>query len=214
MIARSLSLAALALALPAVAAADETRGLDAHVHGEGALNIAVEGKIVMIELEVPGADIVGFEHAAKSDEDRAAIEEGKAKLSDPLALFVLPEAAGCAVELAEVRLVTEEDAHGHGDHGHGEEHGHDDHGHGEEHAEGEHGEHAHSDEHAEAEHSEFRAEYRLGCADPAAITAIEFAYFETFPNAEELDIQMITGKGSTGFEVTRAAPRLDLGGAI
>jgi len=203
MIARSLSLAALALALPAVAAADETRGLDAHVHGEGALNIAVEGKIVMIELEVPGADIVGFEHAAKSDEDRAAIEEGKAKLSDPLALFVLPEAAGCAVELAEVRLVTEEDAHGHDDHGHGEEH-----------AEGEHGEHAHGDEHAEAEHSEFRAEYRLGCADPAAITAIEFAYFETFPNAEELDIQMITGKGSTGFEVTRAAPRLDLGGAI
>lgn len=180
---RPRGLTTLALVLPTLAAAGDIRGLGAHVHGQGTLNIAVEGGIVAMAFAAPGADIVGFEHAATSDEDRAAIAAGKAKLADPLALFVVPGAAGCTAQIAEVVLVTEGDARGH-------------------------------DDHAGAEHNEFRAAYRLGCADAAAITAIEFAYFDAFPNAEELDIQMITGKGSTGFEVTRDQPTLDLGGAI
>ena len=80
--------------VPALAG-DERRQLGAHEHGHGRLNIAVEGGSVAMELIAPAADIVGFEHEPKTDEQRTAIEQAKGTLADPLALFVLPPSAGC-----------------------------------------------------------------------------------------------------------------------
>lgn len=204
-----------AASLIAVSAHAETRGLGAHEHGHGALNIAFEGGAVLMELVAPGADIVGFEHPAKSAEDRAAIDAAVATLAKPLDLFIPDAAAGCAVTSAKVELLSDNDAHdeGHGDH---EEHGHDNHDHDEkENAEEDHHEeHAHDEHEDEAGHTEFHAEYALTCADPAAISAFNFAYFTRFPNAVELEVQLISAKGAKGFEVERAEPRLDLSGAI
>lgn len=229
------TLAVLALATPALA--EETRQLDAHVHGVGELNIAIEGETVAMELHVPGADIVGFEHAAESEEDQAKVAAALETLTSPLALFALPEAAGCAVTEAAAELEIE-GAEDHDDHGH-DDHDHDDHGH-EDHAEDEHDEdghdedghddhghedhaeeaHDHDDEHdhddhaeeAGATHSEFHGEYVLTCAAPTEITQITFAYFDSFPNAEEVDVQIVTEAGAQAFEVPRDAPVLDLSG--
>lgn len=185
---------AVALALPALdVAQSETRALGAHEHGTGSLAIAIEGRAVAIELEAPGADIVGFEHAAESDADRAAIAAATARLEDPLALFVMPAAAGCTLVSATVALHA-------GGEDEGQAHG---------------GAHAGKHDHAgEDGHSEFHAEYRIDCADPSQLTRIEMRYFEAFPNAEELDVQMVTEKGATAVEVDRASPVLDLAGLI
>jgi hypothetical protein len=67
---------------------------------------------------------------------------------------------------------------------------------------------------AEGAHSEFHATYRLGCDDISAIDSIGFAYFAEFPQAEELDVQVVSDKGATGFEVTREARELDMRGGI
>ncbi len=221
----------LALALPAQA--EEKRELGAHEHGVGNLNIAFEGQQVALELEAPGADIVGFEHHAESNEDRAKIDDAIALLARPLELFVLPAEARCVVSEARVSLEGEEEHEEHGGHGKHEEHEHhDDHAKHDDHAEhddhAKHGDHAkHSDhddhhghakheEHAEAEgeHTEFHAEYLLNCAEPEAIDSIEFVYFERFENARELEVQMISDRGTQGFEVERSEPRLDLSGQI
>ena len=77
----------------AQATAEETRQLDAHEHGVGQLNIAVDGNTVAMEFHAPGADIVGFEHAAHDSADRAAVDAAVATLARPLDLFVLPAAA-------------------------------------------------------------------------------------------------------------------------
>lgn len=193
--------------IAASAAHAESRELGAHQHGHGSLNIAFEGATMAMELEAPGADIVGFEHPAKSAADRALIDDAIAQLAKPLELFVFPAAAGCTVTAANVALIGEDEHHEDHDeeHGHGHGHGHD---HDDDHADG------HSDEAAEESHTEFHAEYGLTCADPSAIDAIEFAYFERFPNAVELDVQMVSDKGATGFEVERDEPRLTLSGAI
>lgn len=202
--------ALFAAALLAAAAEAENRELGAHEHGNGALNIAIEGDVVLIELEAPGADIVGFEHPAESAADRAAIDDAVAALAKPLDLFIPDAGAGCVVTAASVELLSGGDGH--------EEHGDDDHDHDEHdhdnHAEDADDEHeSHADEGGEG-HTEFHAEYALSCADPAAITALDFAYFQRFPNAEELDVQLISEQGAKGFEVERDAPRLDLAGAI
>ena len=198
------------LALSAITAtsavAEETRQLDAHVHGVGQLDIAFDGQQIAMEFHAPGADIVGFEYQPESAEDRAAVENAVATLARPMDLFMISEAAGCRLIQATAGLETEEDDHEGHDH---DEHAHDDHGDKDEHA---HDEHAH-DEHAdEATHTEFHAEYLLNCADPAALSEITFAYFDVFPNALEVEVQIISDAGATAYEVERDAPTLDLSG--
>ncbi len=190
--------AALALtALPAYAQ-EEHRHLGAHVHGHGRLNIAVEGKIVSMELEVPGADIVGFEHEPSTPEQKAALEKAKAKLADGLLLFTPVSSADCSLKNAKVAALAEhEDEHEH-------EHEHEAHGSAD----------ARNDEEAGHHHSEFHVEYSLECSSPSRLTAMTFDYFKAFPNAQELDIAVITPKGQSSFEVKRDKPSLDLTGIM
>lgn len=195
--------AVLALAVSPVLA-EEARQADAHEHGVGQLDIAFDGNQIAIELHAPGSDIVGFEYAAENSEDRAAVDAAVAKLAVPLDLFVLPEAAKCSVVQASAELESE-DVHVEE---HEEEHADDDHAeHEEEHADADHEEHE-----EEAGHTEFHAEYLLTCAQPDAATEVSFAYFETFPNALELDVQVVSATGANAFEVERDNPKLDLRG--
>ena len=185
------SLIALVAAMPATA--EESRQLDAHEHGVGTLNIAIEGTNVAMEFHAPGADIVGFEYAAESDTDLAAIDAAVAILGAPLELFVLPDAASCSVVDAQAELEGEDE--------------HDDH------AEDDHndaGDEDHEDHADEAGHTEFHAEYILTCDSPDALTGITFAYFEAFPNAQEVEVLIITATGAQAFEVERDAPVLNL----
>ena len=122
------------LAISGAAFAEEGRQLDAHEHGVGELNIAIDGNTVAMELHAPGADIVGFEYEAESAEDRAAIDAAVAMLAKPQELFVLPAAAECTVTQASAKLESEAEHEDHDDH---EEHAEDEHGH-EEHADEEH----------------------------------------------------------------------------
>ena len=192
------------------AQAEDKRHADAHEHGHGSLDIAVEGNTVDMALRVPGADIVGFEHAAESDADKAALAEALAKLEKPLTLFVPPAAANCTVSAAEAEYELEhddehddhkDDDHKDDDHKDDDHAKHDDDGH-------------HKDEHDEEGHAEFHAEYRLTCGNVGALAGLDFAYFAQFPAAEELEVQIITDKGQNGAEVTRESPRLDLDGMI
>ena len=218
------------LIFPNIALAEETRQLDAHEHGVGELNIAIDGNTIAMEFHAPGADIVGFEYEAKSAEDRAAIDAGVATLAKPMDLFVLPAAAECTVVQASAALEAEDehDDHDHEEHAdHKDEHddhdheehadhkdGHDDHDH-EEHADHkdghDHEEHAH-DDHGDESHTEFHAEYELTCANPSAIDEINFAYFDLFENALEVEVQVVSASGATSFEVERDEPVLDLRG--
>ncbi|WP_095587387.1 zinc uptake protein ZrgA [Actibacterium ureilyticum] len=192
---QTISLIALLAATPALA--QDTRHMDAHEHGVGALYIAIDGTTVAMEFSAPGADIVGFEYAAQSEADRAAVDAAVATLATPLDLFVMPAEAGCSVTQASAALESEYEAHGdhdHDEHEHEDVHEHEDH---EEHAE-------------EAGHTEFHAQYTLTCANPQALTEIAFAYFDRFENAREVEVQILGPSGAQAFEVERDAPTLDL----
>ena len=194
---KTFALIALAALTANAALANETRQLDAHEHGVGQLDIAVDGAQIAMELHAPGADIVGFEYAATSAEDHAKVDAAVATLARPLDLFTLPATAGCSVVQASAELESEE---AHADHSDAYD----------DHAEEDHDEEGHEDHAEEAGHTEFHAKYLLNCADPAAASMITFAYFNAFPNALELEVQLITDKGSNAFEVERDAPTLDL----
>lgn len=217
-----ITLSLLATLAATTTLAETTRQLDAHEHGVGALNIAIAGTTLEMEFHAPGADIVGFEHAASSAEDRAAVDLAVATLARPLDLFELPAAAECSVTEARAALEAEEAYDDHDeDHAeeHAAEHGHEEHEHEhEEHAHDDHDDdhadedHAHED-HAEGDsHTEFHAHYVLSCATPEALDQITFAYFDQFENARELEVQLVSANGAKAFEVLRDQPILDLRG--
>ncbi|AUQ66164.1 zinc uptake protein ZrgA [Phaeobacter inhibens] len=223
----------------APAMAEETREMAAHQHGVGALNIAVDGNMIEMDLRAPGADIVGFEHPAEQPEDQAAVDAALALLAAPMDLFVLPAAAGCSVVEVQAMLLggaaegrgngTQKPAdHDHESHAH-DHHDHDDHDadHGHtgaersdtDHAESDHAGHdghdhpaddAEADHGAGSIHSEFHATYRITCADTEALTGMTFAYFDRFETARELEVQILTRSGAQAVEVLRIAPKLDL----
>jgi Protein of unknown function (DUF2796) len=168
-----------ALAAHPGAAQTTHRELGPHEHGRGTLNIAVEGNKISMELDVPGIDIVGFEHEAKTHKDKTTLEKAKQKLSAPLSLFKLPASAGCRVTEAKVEVET-------GEHDHAAK-------------EEKKGEASKSSE-KEQHHSEFHN--------------AEFGYFNAFPGAEKLEVNVITPKGQNKFEVTRTRPNLSLAGMI
>jgi hypothetical protein len=192
---RAISVTTTILALSAShGAAEPVRQLGPHQHGHGSLNLAVEGQTVQMALEVPGADIVGFEYEATTAEDQAKVQAAEEKLAQPLALFVLPRNAGCKVTSAKVVIAresaTDHDAHEHEENAHAEADGH------------------------EAEHSEFHAEYALSCSNVAAITTISFPYFDAFPNSEELAVTLITAKSQEAFELNREHALIDIRGMM
>ena len=191
------SLITLIAAFPAIA--ENARELDAHKHGVGTLNIAIDGTTVAMAFEAPGADIVGFEYAAESGADLAAIDAAVSTLGAPLDLFVMSDAANCSLVDAQAALEGEDghDDHDEEDHNELAEEGSDDRG---------------DDDHAdEAVHTEFHAKYTLTCDKPDALTEIKFTYFDAFPNAKEVEVQIITTSDAQAFEVRRDAPVLDLG---
>lgn len=196
---------ALTAVVATPAFAQEARQLNAHEHGVGQLDIAFDGDQIAMELHAPGADIVGFEYGAESAEDRAAVDAAVAALAKPLDLFVLTEAAGCSIVNASAGLESEEEHDAHDD-DHDDDHAAD---------EGSHDDHAdegHENEADVADHTEFHAEYLLTCADPSAVTDITFAYFDAFPNALEVEVQVIFDTGARSFEIESDAPTLDLSG--
>jgi hypothetical protein len=94
----------------------EHRHHEAHVHGIAALNLALEGEEVHIELDSPAANIVGFEHAPSSEADHAALDKAVATLKNGDELFRFNEEAGCRMEKAMVTSeLLEEEHHDHGD---------------------------------------------------------------------------------------------------
>jgi hypothetical protein len=174
-----------------VVAEEPQRQLGAHVHGHGRLNIAIEGKKMNMELEVPGADIVGFEHAPQTAEQRAALGQAQARLANAAALFAPERKAGCELD----RVKVSKDA-GHEHHDHEDKSG------------------AAGEEKEEAGHSEFHAEYSFICASPSRLTSMTFDYFKEFPNAQALTVTIVSPKGQSSFEVKRENPSLDLTGIM
>ncbi|MGX0892643.1 hypothetical protein AB7M22_004651 [Pseudomonas sp. ADAK2 TE3594] len=167
---------------------DEHGSLSAHEHGVGRLNAALDGQTLELELESPAMNLVGFEHTATSDADKAKVAAVRAQLEKPLVLFNLPKAAGCVVatqELESPLFGDKPDADD--DHDEADKDGH---------------EHHH-------DHSEIHVHYQFSCSAPGALKTLDLAnIFNTFPATQKIQVQLISPSGQQGVEVTAKAAAL------
>ncbi|MDF0731335.1 DUF2796 domain-containing protein [Pseudomonas entomophila] len=163
----------------------EHGSLGAHEHGVARLNAVLDGNTLELELDSPAMNLVGFEHAASTDADKAKVAAARQVLEQPLKLFGLASAAGCKEENQDLESPlfgdqpSAKDDDGDDDHDH--EHGHD------------------------HEHSEIHAHYQLSCATPAKLTQIDLApLYKAFPQTQKINVQLIGPNGQKGVETTPA----------
>lgn len=172
----------------------EHGSLGAHEHGVASLNVALDGQTLELQIDSPAMNFVGFEHAAKSDADKAKVAAAKAELEKPIELFGLT-AGACQVTKQELEspLFGDHDHH-HDDAAHDHDHDHD---------------HADADEH-EHEHSDIEASYQLSCKQADALKQLDLSeLFKRFPATQKIQVQLIGPSGQQGAELTAAQPRLN-----
>lgn len=153
--------------------------LGAHEHGVAKLNAVLDGNTLELELDSPAMNLVGFEHAANSDADKAKVAAVRQQLEQPLKLFGLPAAAGCKEDQQELESPLFGDAPKADDDGDDHEHSH--------------------------QHSDIGAHYQLTCANPDKLTQVDLdPLFKAFPATQKITVQLIGPNGQKGVETTPA----------
>jgi hypothetical protein len=173
---------------PAAAAQDVAHAsLGAHEHGTARLNAALDDETLELELDSPAMNLVGFEHPATSDADKAAVSNVRHLLEQPLTLFAVPASAKCIVAKQTLNSPL------FGDKPDADEHDHDEDA-DEPAADG--AEHHH-------DHSEILARYQFQCDNAAALETLDLSQlFKTFPATHKVQVQLIAPNGQEGVDAT------------
>lgn len=162
----------------------EHGSLDAHEHGAAQLNVVLDGKALELQLESPAMNLVGFEHVAKTDADKAKVAAARSQLEQPQTLFGL-SAGDCQISKQELESPLFTD--------HADTHKH---------------KHDHEKSH-DSEHSDIHAHYSLDCQKPEELKQLNLGeLFKRFPATEKIQVQLIGPNGQQGLELTPAQPTL------
>ena len=168
------------------------RSAQSHTHGDASLAMVLENAVITVELDTPLYNLLGFEHAAETAAQKAAVEKAETILSKGGPLFVFNSEAGCTI--AAQTISVELDVDGHDDH---EEEGHDD-------------EH-HDDEHDDEDtHKDANLQYEYRCSRPKALEHVTVNLFKHFENLTELDLVYLGPNTQKQVEINAGKTRIAL----
>ena len=153
---------------------------EAHLHGQVLLNIAVEDKNVVVELESPAINLLGFEHSPATVEERALVESVGSQVLDYASIIEFANGACTQKDVENRFLIFGEDEHA---------------------AEGHVRESTGGEEHEE-EHGDIHLRYELECLQKNGLK-VSFRAFADFPGIVEVVVQWISGTGQGGAVLTR-----------
>jgi len=194
--ARILLAACMFAGLAPFALAQVERQHGAHVHGEGAGTLAFDANQWSMSLNLPGFNVVGFEHQPNTDQQQQQLDSAMAWLEQGQWLEFDPRGQ-CSTETLEVT------AQGYGemgeqDHEHNHEH---DHGH------DHHQDHAHN--HGETGHAYFEILVSGSCESVEKVSNWTMDVFDQFPNNELIRVAVLTETGAFEASLTPSNQRID-----
>lgn len=151
---------------------DHHKGLGAHEHGSIELDVAVEGKVIEIEIDGPAESFLGFEYAPKTDKEKKVLKDAEDLWTKDLLtkLFVLDQKLGCTS--SEVKFEQEMDEH-HNDH-------HDDH-----------KDHKKDAKKETGVHSDIEAKAKITCAQDLKGQTLVVNVKKHFPKIKKLSIDLV-----------------------
>ncbi len=161
---------------------------EAHVHGVGKLDVALDGNTLSLHLDSPLVNLIGFEHTASSPKDRQAAQDMAKALRNAGKIFVTSAAAACTV--SQVKLVSAAitptllgetasapKAGAHEDH----------------------------DGHADID-----ADFVFQCAAPERLQQIDVKLFDAFKGFVSIDVQLVTPKRQAAAKLTLSSSVINL----
>lgn len=152
----------------------------AHEHGVATLSIAAGDEGVEIMLESPAINLVGFEHAASTEEEKQKLADAKAKLEAGAGLFTMNSEAECSLKEAKVTSALLGNA---------------------EESEEEHADHEHE---AGETHSDMDVSWSFACSKPSELHEVSVKLFSAFPEGlHKLRAEWITDKGASAQELDK-----------
>ena len=205
-----------ALMFYTVAASAAERQLDAHDHGHSRVNIALSGNDVLIELISPAANVIGFEHAPKTEDDHALIDAAVEQFGHGDEVFLMSDAAQCVQQDTDIESSLLEDADHddhhdeHDDDAHDDHHDEDDDGHDDHHDEHDDDAHGDHDDHEGESHSEFHVTWAFSCSKPEQLKSIDVKLFALYSGFEEIDVSLAGDNRQDAYELTPESTRIDL----
>jgi hypothetical protein len=151
-----------------------------HEHGKVTIGIALDQQELSIELRAPAANVVGFEHAARTAQQRLMMEKTYNWLKAGRDLFGVPGSAACRLLSTEIRAPGAPA-----------------------------GTHEHEHEH-EHEHQDYEARFTYHCTNPEALAWIELWLLEKILDVATAQADIITAQRQTSQEITSARQRVVL----
>ena len=166
---------------------DHGHGAKRRQHGAANLAIAFEGAKGKIEFKSPSDGVIGFEHEAKSDKDKATQQIQLAKLETAMPEMVAFDASlGCKLTKVKVDVVVES---------HDEEKTTDS---------------KKKSKHNHAAHSDTVAEFDVACDKNPEGTELIFNVQQHFPKVKNVSVQVITDNLQKAISVKKNATKLVL----
>jgi Protein of unknown function (DUF2796) len=158
--------------------AAEQRHAEGHVHGVAEINIAVEGKKIVVEFRTPTEGLMGFEHEAKSDAERRKRDTALKLINDKFPeMVILERKPGCRFEGGKATIVRSDskdaDSRGHGDH------------------------------EKSGEHREVRGTFSFECQSDPAGSRVRFGVAKLFPDIHEIKVQVLSDAKQSGVTIKK-----------
>jgi Protein of unknown function (DUF2796) len=146
-----------------------------HVHGEMAVDVAVDGPLLTVQVVAPLDSLLGFEHRPRTPAQRQAAESVARRMTE--AAWLKPAAAAqCVREKTEVDTAVLQPAPA-----------------------------APAAAKPEAEHADLEATYTFRCAAPDKLDTLELALFEAFGRTQRVNVQVAGAKGQLQQVLRRPA---------
>lgn len=166
---------------PGLALAQSQRSGHAHQHGVAKLDVAIDGARVEFALEMPMDNLVGFERAPRTPDEKRRVDAAVATLKAADTLFRIDPAAGCSLREAklesDVLVLGDSKAPA-----------------------------AKNDGHADID-----GEFSFECAQPALVKAVDIGLFKAFARLQRIEVQAATPKGQFKRSLKRPDAKLNLG---
>ncbi|MGB7184263.1 MAG: DUF2796 domain-containing protein [Burkholderiaceae bacterium] len=148
-----------------------------HEHGAVKLNIAIEGTELLIIMEAPLNNLLGFERRPRTDEERQAAAAVLTRLrgSDKgVSLFTLDAAAQCRLKSATVQAPVIEPELKSG-----------------------------TQTNPKGGHADLDASYEFSCATPGELRMLGTTLFSTYKRIQRIDVQVIGPNGQSKLRLKR-----------
>lgn len=162
---RGLAVCLTALHLSTAANATEA----AHVHGLMHLDIAVDQKLLTLQLEAPLDSLLGFERRPRTPAERTAADALLKQMGDGAALFKPDGAAQCVLAKANIESVALQSPEPV----------------------------SKKESGPQSEHADLDASYEFNCAHPDKLTAVEIGLFDAFKRLQKIEVQVAGAKGQS-----------------